>query len=189
MRKRRLLSDVDEVLADFQGPFFETVHRLFGRKLGPEDCQVWDCFSLLGVEEKQAVFTEIEKPGWCAALKPKPGAQEAIERVRSFMDVYAVTSHFPTSKTWVHERDEWLKEHFNFTGKDIVHTSAKYLVKGDAFLDDNPSHVVRWGEEHPDGLAMLWHIPNTRKLGHDDLRVRGWDEVIAKVAKLVEASV
>ncbi len=189
MRKLRLLVDVDEVLVDFQTPMFDALYDLYGRRLKPEDCEVWDCFSMMTPNEKKGVFSIIEHPGWCAALKPTPGSQEAITTLRGLVDVYAVTSHFPTSRTWVHERDTSLKKLFDFTGKDIVYTSAKYLVKGDAFLDDNPSHLVRWGEEHPDGLAMLWHIPNTRKLGHDDLRVHGWDEVIAKIGKLVDTSV
>jgi 5'(3')-deoxyribonucleotidase len=179
-KRRRLLIDVDEVLADFQTPFFEAVHRLFGRKLSAEDCQVWDCFSLLGKDEALAVIAEIEKPGWCTALQPRPGAQEAIKHLRGWMDIYAVTSPFP-SKTWVHEREAWLRQHFDFTGKDIVHTRSKYVVKGDAFLDDNPDHVAHWQDEHSGAVAMLWHIPNTRLLGHDDIRVRSWEEVITRL--------
>ncbi len=181
MRTRRLLIDVDEVLADFQTPFFEAVHRLFGRKLSAEDCEVWDCFSLLGKEEAKAVIAEIEKPGWCSALKPKPGAKDAIKHLRGWMDIYAVTSPFP-SKTWVHERDQWLRDHFDFAGRnDIVHTGAKHVVHGDAFLDDNPEHVLNWMREYPGRIAMLWDIPNTRKLLMDDLRVRNWEELITRL--------
>ena len=183
IKRRRFLVDVDEVLADFQAPFFEAVHRLLGRKLRAEDCEVWDCFTLLEEGELKLVINEIEKPGWCAALSPKTGAKDALDKIRTTMDVYAVTSPFP-SKTWVHERDEWLKQHFNFTGKDIVHTRAKYLVRGDAFLDDNPDHVTHWASEHPGSLAMLWDLPNTRALPMEDMRVRSWGEVLARLAAL-----
>jgi 5'(3')-deoxyribonucleotidase len=179
--RKRLLVDVDEVLADFQTPMFEALYELYGRRASAEDCEVWDCFSLMSPNEKKGVFSIIEHPGWCRALKPKDGAIEAIARLRELVDVYAVTSHFPTSRTWVHERDEWLQDHFKFDRRHIVHTSSKFIISGDAFLDDNPDHVMSWLRENPTGLAMLWHIPNTRNLGFDHLRVKAWDEVVEEI--------
>jgi 5'(3')-deoxyribonucleotidase len=181
--RKRFLCDVDEVLADFQSPTFEIIGRLLKRQLTQYDYDVWDVFSLFTKEEVELLFTEIERPGFCRSLKPLPGAIDAIKELRQIADVYVVTSPFH-SETWVAERDAWLMEHFGFTRKQIVHTSAKYLVEGDAFLDDNPSHVLHWKEEHPDGLAMLWHIPNTRKLPHDDVRVFTWERVIEEVKSL-----
>jgi 5'-nucleotidase len=180
--RKRLLVDVDEVLADFQTPMFEALHDLYGRKLKAEDCEVWDCFSLMTPNEKRGVYSIIEHPGWCAALKPKEGAQEAITKLREIVEVFAVTSHFPTSPTWVHERDHWLQSLFGFDRKNIVHTSSKYIISGDALLDDSPGHVNAWKVVNPNGLAMLWHIPNTRKLGFDDIRVRTWEDVVQRVA-------
>jgi 5'(3')-deoxyribonucleotidase len=182
--RKRLLVDVDEVLADFQTPMFDALYELYGRRASAEECEVWDCFSLMTPNEKKGVYSIIEHPGWCAALKPKGGAIEAIHQLREMVDVFAVTSHFPTSRTWVHERDTWLQDHFGFNRRNIVHTSSKYICTGDAFLDDNPSHITEWRAVHPQGLAMLWHIPNTRKLGFDDIRVRSWGEVIERVRAL-----
>lgn len=186
MGRKRLLVDVDEVLGDFQTPTFDIIHRLFGRKITHHDFDVWDCFSLLSEQERKDVFVEVSKPGFCTNIRPIPGAFEAIEQLRQFVDVYAVTSHFPQSATWVHERDEWLVNHFKFSRRSIVHTSAKYLVRGDAFLDDNPDHVRNWLNEYPEGLGMLWHIPNTRKLPHDDIRVRSWGEVSERVKSMLD---
>lgn len=179
-RRKRLLIDVDEVLVDFQTPAFEALERLCGRRLRPEDYEVWDMFSLFSDAEKKAVFAEIEKPGFCRTLEPKAGAIEGVKALRDMVDVFAVTSHF-SSPTWVHERDAQLTEVFGFKRKEIVHTSAKFLIAGEFFLDDNPSHVAAWSEEHPKGIAMLWHIPNTRKLGMDDIRVKTWEQVAARV--------
>ena len=115
-----------------------------------------------------------------------PGAEAGVRALREHVKVYAVTSHFPSSPTWVHERDHWLIEHFGFTGKEIVHTSAKYLVGGDYLLDDNPSHVAAWSNEHPDGLGLLWHIPNTRTLGMDEVRMQSWDQVLDRVTSTLD---
>ncbi len=181
--RKRLLCDVDEVLADFQTPMCEARFDLYGRRAHPEDCEGWDCFSIMTDYERRGVFATICRPGWCAGLQPKPGAQDAIQELRGICDVYAVTSHFAGAPTWVHERDAWLRDHFGFERRHIIHTSAKFMVKGDALLDDNPNHVRQWLAEHP-GLGMLWHIPNTRKLGYDDIRVRSWAEVIERVGAL-----
>lgn len=181
--RKRLLIDVDEVLADFQTPTFAVIEKLFGRVLTPHDFEVWDIFGLFSEEEKQAIFEELEKPGFCQGLQPTPGSIEAVRELRKIVDVYPVTSPFH-SPTWVHERNTWLHEYHGFKKREIVHTGSKFLVTGDALLDDNPSHVTTWAEEHPFGLGMLWHIPNTRTLGLDDLRVHTWDEVLQRAESL-----
>ncbi len=175
-----MLVDVDEVLVDFQNAALRLLERMCGRIIRPDDYEVWDMFTLFTEEEKRTVIAEIEKPGFCRALRPKEGAIAAVSELRSVVDVFAVTSHF-TSPTWVHERDAQLMEEFGFKRREIVHTSAKFLVAGEFFLDDNPSHVGAWADEHPQGYAMLWHIPNTRKLGFDDIRVKSWAEVLERV--------
>ncbi len=185
-RRKRLLIDVDEVLVDFMTPTFGLLEKLCGRSLNPYDCNGWDMFQLFTEAEKQAVFAEIEKPGFCASLEPKPGSIQAVQELRELVDVFAVTTHF-SSPTWVHERDAQLMSLFGFKRREIVHTSAKFLVNGHYFLDDNPTHVSAWMEDHPTGVAMLWHIPNTRNMGMDDVRVRTWDEVLSRVRASLHA--
>lgn len=180
MRKKRVLVDVDEVLGDFQTPAFQVMQSVTGRLYCPEDFEVWDMFEVLSPSQKELVFAAIDKPGFCANIQPFPAALEAIERLRGIADVYALTSPHH-SQSWYYERVEWLKKHFGFNRHHVIQTGTKFLVRGDAFLDDKPDHVQAWSEEHPDKLAMLWHIPNTRTLGLDNLRVRTWDEVIRRV--------
>lgn len=184
MRRLRLLVDVDEVLGDFQTPALDIMAKVTGRRYRPEDFEVWDIFSVLTDEQKELVFAEIEKPGFCSNLKPLRGAVEAIRYLRSLVDIFPVTSPFH-SVPWVTERNQWLGDHFGWKKSEIVHTSAKFLVRGDAILDDKPEHIVAWTAEYPAGLGMLWHIPNTRTLGHDHLRVRSWEEVIERVKSIV----
>jgi 5'(3')-deoxyribonucleotidase len=186
-RRKRFLIDCDEVLADFQTPVFELLKNYNGRILKPEEYDVWDMFTLFTADEKKAVFAEIEKPGFCESLKPKRGAAIAVDKLRDVVDVLAVTSHFPSSPTWVYERDKWLDHFFAFRGNEIIHTRAKSAVYGEYFLDDNPSHVSAWMAEHPKGVPMLWHMPNTSKLGLADFRVHSWDEVHTRVRSTLES--
>ena len=184
MKRKRLLVDVDEVLADFQTPVLQLVLNLFGRKMTPYDFEDWDLFGAFEPKERTRLFEEIRKPGFCLQFEPKEGAVEAVEELRKFADVIPVTRPFP-GPTWAHDRTTWLEDKFGFKEPDIISTASKQYIRGDAFLDDNPKHVVEWMAEHPEGVGMLWHIPNTRKLTeYDPLRVRTWDEVVHKVFML-----
>jgi 5'(3')-deoxyribonucleotidase len=173
-----LLVDVDEVLGDFQTPTLEIMATVTGRRNRPEDFDVWDIFSVLNEEQKKICFAMFERHGFCASLKPYPEAIEGIRELRSLIHVVAVTSQ-QHSRNWTYERTEWLIEHFGFAAKDVHYTSEKFRVDGVGILDDNPSHVERWAKKHPEGAAMLWHIPNTRNLGQGLTRVKTWAEVIS----------
>lgn len=184
MKRKRLLIDVDEVLGNLQTPIFEIVHRLFGKKMTPFDYDGWDLFGIFSEAEQRGIFREMRKPGFCSSIQPTPGAVEVIHELRKHVDVYPVTSPFD-SHTWVSERYAWLHRHFDFERKEVVFTGSKFLVVGDAFLDDNPDHVTSWSEAHPEKLAMLWHLPNTRTLTqYDYLRVKSWDALLEKVRAL-----
>lgn len=182
--QKRLLVDVDEVLADFQTPVLAVIGELFGRHLTPHDFDTWDIFAAFTEDERKQIFLRVSEPGFCSSFKPKEGAVEAIEEIRKTHHVTPVTRPFP-SRTWVHDRMLWLHDHFGFRESEIVNTAAKHLVYGDALLDDNPQHIGDWQATHPNGVGMLWHIPNTRNMTQfDHFRVKTWAEVIEKVKAL-----
>lgn len=180
MRKLRFLVDVDEVLADFRTPALEVMSSVMGRRYSIHDFDVWDIFSVLDGPKKDLVLSIIDKQGFCHDLQPFPEAQKAIAELQTMCEVYVVTSPYH-SLSWVYERNLWLKTHYGFDKSQVVHTSAKYLVRGDIFLDDKPDHVEAWTRENPHGLGMLWHTPNTRGLDH--LRVNSWGQVLSKVGE------
>ncbi len=187
MRRKRLLCDVDEVLADLHEAIFQILEKVLGLRLTAEDFNVWNLFDTFSPKEQKAIYAEMGKPGFCASLRPKEGAVEAVLKLRRMVDVYVVTSRFKGhGPTWVFERDAWLREYFGFELDQVIHTSAKFLIAGDAILDDRPDNVTSWLAEHPDGLGMLWDLPNTRTLGCDSLRVRNWRDVTEKVQSLVD---
>jgi 5'(3')-deoxyribonucleotidase len=178
--------DVDEVLADFQGAGLEIANEAFGTKKTILDLEDWGFFEHFTDEEQAYLRAECEQPGFCSSLRVLPGAQEGIRRLREIGRVFIVTSPF-TSHTWVSEREWWLKKHFGFAKDDLIHTSAKYKVDLDAFLDDRPKNVVQWSERYPSRLAMLWPLHNTRQYQLDKYRVKSWDDVITRVRVAKEA--
>jgi 5'(3')-deoxyribonucleotidase len=48
-----------------------------------------------------------------------------------------------------------LKKHFNIDPKKVIHTSAKYLVSANIFVDDHPNNVQKWIDRQ-NGIAVLW---------------------------------
>ena len=173
----RILLDADEVLYDFQTPALRKIGEVLERTVQPSDFIEWDIFACLSARQRQVVFDAIGAEGFCAAIRPHAAAQQAVAELRRYADVFVVTSPFH-SPTWMYERQGALRRDFDFMKGDVVHTSAKYLVQGDVLVDDNPTHVVTWQQHNPTGKGFLWHIPNTRTLGYDDIRVKSWEEVI-----------
>lgn len=181
----RFLIDVDEVLADFAGEAINVVSQVLGRPWGFDDApqDSWDIFRDLEPEVMKEADAIMNAPGWCASLKVKEGSQEFVKVLRKLCDVYPCTSH-KHSPAWVYERDIWLMEHFQFQRGDIVHTAAKFVCGGDFFLDDKPSHVIKWQDHHPKGKAMLWSTEHNRRLqGYEDIRLHTFDEVLSVVRK------
>jgi 5'(3')-deoxyribonucleotidase len=139
--KKRLLVDCDEVLSDFHSPACDIAQELF--KVDLRKVEVWDIFTLLLPDQLKQVLDLVAAKGYCASLKVIPGAQEGIEILREDFEVVACTKPFH-SPTWVHERTEWLMEHFGFTERTIIYTAAKFMVSGDALVDDNPHNAVSY---------------------------------------------
>lgn len=172
--------DSDEVLSAFQEAVLDIASQSFGRRYTVADLKDWDLFSIFNEEETEYLRHEVSRPGFCASLPVLEGAREAVETLRLLGDVYVVTSPF-TSQTWVYERTWWLNKHFGFDRNHVIHTSAKHLVRVDAFLDDRPKNVIDWSREHPKSLAMLWPLPNTAGYPMTKYRVEDWPDVIRRV--------
>lgn len=176
-----VLVDVDEVLGDFQTPALDIIAEVTGRRYQLEDFTTWDIFEVLTKEEADTVFACLKQQGFASRMVPTPGSQDFIRELSKMAKVYIVTSPFP-SLTWVGERTQWVRDHFGIPSKQVVHTAAKYLVRGRALLDDKPEHTESWLKANPGELAMLWHIHNTRNIAHPN-RVKTWDEVLTQVEK------
>ena len=176
MRLPRVLLDVDGVLADFLSPSLEILSRLSGQLWVPSDFPTWDLFDTVSREFERPFFDDVNKLGWCQALPVYEDAIEGVSRLREHADIYIVTSPMNHVPTWTHEREQWLKEHFSIEPKKVVHTSAKYICRGDVLVDDRPSNIEAWEAEHPDGVGLLWNQPYNQGV-RVGVRVRTWAQV------------
>lgn len=176
-RGARILMDVDGVLADFIGPAIELINLLLGTSFVREDVDQWNydkALKLTSAQSKQ-VYEAMAHPGWCYEQPVIPGSREAVEKLRGFGEVIAVTAPM-RGRTWGGERTEWLMDHLGFKRSEVVITSAKHLVRGDCLIDDRAENVIGWKAEHLGHAALLWDTPHNRRDSYG-WRVKSWSEV------------
>lgn len=179
LANRRFLVDVDDVLADLRPRVLQIINNVSGGVYAPDDFTVWDYFSVLDEDQKKQAFQIMGAPGFCASLSVLPGAKEAIRELQGLVKVLAVT--WPFHSEWFDERYAWLEREFGMPKGDVYLASSKYAVAGKWFLDDNLDNVLSWAEGNPCMEPMLWDTRATRDMGYDHLRVRSWDDIIARV--------
>ena len=102
--------------------------------------------------------TNKELGEFCYRLEVLSGSQFAVDYIEDHIgDVYIVTSPFK-APTWVYERNAWLAENFGIPNERIIHAKSKYVVCGDALVDDSLSNLKDWKAAWPDGAGVLKYV-------------------------------
>lgn len=136
MMKKRILVDMDGVLADVYARLFEIHEKETGQKLTAED--------IAGKLEEEAFPDQrkwVSAPGFFRTLPVMKGSREVLEKLGSKYDITVVSlaTEFPNSLT---DKIMWLHEHFPFISwKQIVFCGDKSLVKADIMIDDHPKNL------------------------------------------------
>jgi len=179
--KPRILLDCDGILSDFHTPCLEILSELTGKDHNIDDIDEWDIFTSLGIDKdtKDATYERMNKPGWCYSLKAYPGAIDGVNALRSIGDVYIVTSPM-RGDTWHREREIWLYNHFGISTKNIVHTSSKHVIHGDALIDDREDNLVAWRKERVNqyGVAVKWITYPKQPNGYVGYYFQDWPNMI-----------
>jgi 5'(3')-deoxyribonucleotidase len=179
--------DVDNVCADFTGHYVAIANRVTGRFYKYENVTEWEIDKALGLEPwaVREIREVLSRPGAAHNVPECPGSVESILKISRDVDIVFVTSPLTTSKTWAHDRAEWLFQKFGEIGRRVIHTEHKECVLGDMLVDDKPENVARWSE-HVGGLPVLWDQPSNRfyQEAPPIRRLHNWDEVISAVSRL-----
>lgn len=179
------LADVDGVFANFIQRALDVVERLSGTRYRVEDMKTWDMFDMIPRTYEDACYVCFKEPGFCSSIEPYPGAKQVVKALDAATHLYFVTSPL-NGPNWVHERTEWLKEHFGTPSKRVINASAKWQVAGDILLDDRPANLYPWLDRHPRGIALLWDQPyNQTATPHPRMiRASSWEQVFAIIEKV-----
>jgi 5'(3')-deoxyribonucleotidase len=178
MKKPDLLLDCDGVVADLVG---DTVRHLASIGL-PVTVKIdsWELRQFLNKDQLDAMFKLWETDGFADNLTLYPGVVEQVKRLKSVANVHFLTSHWDSSKTWVHDRTKWLCRHFGITSRGVTFSHDKSKWHGDIFVDDHTKNLRPWREKWaPDGLAYLWIQDYNETMPWDGNVLRNWDELYA----------
>jgi 5'-nucleotidase len=142
--RRRILLDVDGVLADFTHMLLNWTNNEYAEAYTDADIIEFNCFKALGIPSAWPAFNaHVSKVGVCYGIPVREGAQAFVNSLRKFADVVIVTSLYTGAPFWINERIEWLEDHFEIDAKDVVFTGRKELVAGDLLIDDALHNVGR----------------------------------------------
>lgn len=176
-----LLLDCDGILADFVSAYLDIVRGVTGRSYSPHHVTQFSIETSLALSSDEAMVCNRAiglAPGFARGIPVYEGAQDGLRRLQQIADVYVVTAPWNANPSWTHDREWWLKKHFDIPHSRVIHTSAKHLVRGDVFVDDKTSTCEAWREAHPDGLAVQWITPHNRRDAWDGIETSSWDYLV-----------
>lgn len=168
INRKRLLVDMDGVLADVYRQFIEMEEKESGIKIPIE--------TLSGKEEYQAFKNgrkHVNTNGFFRNAPLMDGCMDVLKKLNEKYDVFIVSAamEFPNS---LPEKYRWLKEHFPFiTWQQIVFCGSKTIVHGDIMIDDHYKNLDNFT-----GQTILFTQPHND--GHDDkghTRVKTWSDI------------
>ena len=167
--KKRLLVDMDGVMADIYSQFIAYDEKEFGYRQPIEN--------MLGKREKD-VFKNarqyIFENGFFRNAPVMEGCIEAVKQLNEKYELFIVSAamEFPNS---LPEKYEWLAEHFPFlTWHQLVFCGSKTVVHGDIMIDDYFRNLDPFK-----GQTLLFTQPHN--VGLDNKRhnrVEGWDDIL-----------
>ncbi len=185
IRRPRVLLDVDGVLADFAGAACAVLSATTGQDLLPTQIDQWDIMEALRIprDVRDAAWQRFASAGFCASIKPYPGAQAMVAELQTWSDLYAVTSPLE-GPHWSYEREQWLQRLFDIPKERVASVRDKSIVEGDALVDDKLSTVVEWRRYHPSSIAVFWRNPHNRHEKHHGVEAETYAELLAHLQPL-----
>jgi 5'-nucleotidase len=165
---KRILVDMDGVLADVYHRFFELHKKETGEQKTLEE--------IIGFKEGEAfpgVARWVETPGFFRSIPVMPDSQRVLKLLNESYDIVVVSmaTEFPTSLT---DKQLWLHEYFPFISwRQIVFCGDKNLIKADIMIDDHFKNLDNFTGETI--MFIQPHNMNMKKTRHRG--VSSWEEI------------
>jgi len=167
---KRLIVDMDDVIADATGQFINYYERDFGLRV-TRDSLNHKPDGLGFPDNHDAVYRYPFEHGFFRKMVPHEHSQEIMEQLNRKYDLFIVSAamEFPQS---LNEKLEWLHEHFPFlTWKQVAFCGSKALVHGDYMIDDLPHNLETFN-----GEKLMFTAPHNMQY-NQYRRVNNWKEV------------
>ena len=143
----------------------------------------------------RSVFKAIDTPEFALGLRTIEGATVGLNRLMEACAVWFATAPWEESKTWCHDRVEWLYQNFGVGWEEVFFAKRKSGIMGDLLIDDRAGNIFDFLHFEPGRTAILFKQPwnlhaiqAMEKRGNpykDRLLIAdGWDDVIDAVVEL-----
>ena len=170
---KRMIIDMDDVIADATGQFINYYEKEFGVRVDRTSLNHQD--EGMGFPGNFEVIKQFPyREQFFLTMTPNDGSQMVIEEINRRYDLYIVSAamEFPQSLA---EKLSWLKQHFPFLSwKQIVFCGSKAVVHGDYMIDD-----LSYNLESFNGEKFLFTAPHNLHVNQFN-RVNNWSEVAAR---------
>lgn len=165
---KRILVDMDGVLADVYARFFELYKEGTGLTKTTDE--------IMGLKEAEA-FPEairwVETAGFFKSLPVIPDSQRVLKLLNESYEIIVISmaTEYPASLT---DKQLWLNDHFPFINwKQIVFCGNKSLIPADLMIDDHFKNLDNF-----DGETIMFIQPhNINAVDHHHRRVSSWAEI------------
>lgn len=172
MERKRILIDMDEVMADITTHFINWYKEKTGVEVPYEQLvgkHITEAFPQ-GHLIREFLYT----PGFFRTAPLMEGAVEVVEELNKHYEVFIVSAamEFPQSLI---EKYDWLKEHFPFIHwQQIMLCGSKKPVTGDYMIDDHLKNL-----DFFQGHKIIFTAPHNANVVGDYTRVNTWEDVRA----------
>ncbi len=171
MAKKRILIDMDHVMADISSQYITWYKNATGimierdKLLGkPED---------LAFPQPDLIKEFLQTPGFFRTADVMPGSQEVVRELNQLFEILIVSAamEFPQSLI---EKYDWLQEHFPFIKwQQIIFCGSKKSITADFMIDDHVKNLDNFNGEKL--LFTATHNTNINRVSYK--RVNSWAEI------------
>jgi len=166
---KRLIVDMDDVIADATGQFIHYYEKEFGVRVTRDSLNHQD--EGHGFPDHHDIIRGFPfREAFFQTMKPNEGSQEILAELNKKYDLFIVSAamEFPQSLS---EKLKWLGEHFTFLHwKQIVFCGSKTVVHGDYMIDDLPYNLEKFN-----GEKFLFTAPHNLHINTYE-RLNNWKE-------------
>ena len=165
---KRILVDMDGVLADVYSRFFDLHEQETGSRLS-----VSDVSGMLEAEAFQNQIGWVTIPGFFRTVPVMKGSVGGLKKLNSQYDVVVVSmaTEFPQSLT---DKQLWMHDNYPFISwQQLVFCGNKSLLQADIMIDDHPKNLDNFTGE----TIMFTQPHNIFITDTKHRRVSSWEEI------------
>jgi 5'-nucleotidase len=167
---KRLIVDMDDVIADATGQFINYYEKEFGIRVLRDSLNNQD--EGHGFPDHHDIIKEFPfRERFFLTMTPNEGSQAVLKEINKKYELFVVSAamEFPQS---LPEKLSWLKDHFPFlTWKQIVFCGSKTVVHGHFMIDD-----LGYNLDGFNGEKYIFSAPHNLHLNKYN-RLNNWKEV------------